>query len=143
MTDRTYTGGCFCGAVRIAASGNPVAMGYCHCESCRWWSAAPVNAFTLWPASNVKVTKGEDQLGVYQKTERSLRKFCRACGGHVMTLHPSLGLIDIYAAIVRELAFEPELHVFYGEATLPIRDGLPKFRDLPAKMGGSGDMLPE
>ena len=44
----THKGACFCGAVQIEVSGEPAGMGYCHCRSCRSWSAAPVNAFTLW-----------------------------------------------------------------------------------------------
>ena len=40
---------CFCGAVELTIAGHLVAMGYRHCESCRAWSARPVNAFTLWP----------------------------------------------------------------------------------------------
>src|SRR5207249_6986507 len=47
-TDRqlkTYKGSCFCGAVKFTVTGEPAAMGYCHCESCRSWSAGPVNAF--------------------------------------------------------------------------------------------------
>ena len=54
----TYKGQCFCGAVQIEATGEPVAMGYCHCSSCRSWSAGPVNAFTLWKPEAVKVTSG-------------------------------------------------------------------------------------
>ena len=46
--EKTYTGSCFCGDVQFTVNGEPVAMGYCHCESCRRWSAGPVNAFTLW-----------------------------------------------------------------------------------------------
>lgn len=44
-----HKSGCFCGAVQFEVSGEPAAMGYCHCGSCRRWSAGPVNAFTLWP----------------------------------------------------------------------------------------------
>jgi hypothetical protein len=139
----TFQGSCFCGAVGIEVSGAPEAMGICHCESCRSWSAAPVNAFTLWKPANVKVTRGADQLATYNKTERSYRKFCRKCGGHVMTDHPGFGLVDVYAATIPRLPFAPQLHVFYGEKVLPIRDGLPKMKDLPAEFGGSGETLAE
>jgi hypothetical protein len=62
MSDEsTYEGSCFCGAVKFTATGAPAAMGYCHCGSCRLWSAGPVNAFTLWPPQNVKVTRGAEQ----------------------------------------------------------------------------------
>ncbi|MDF3011066.1 MAG: glutathione-dependent formaldehyde-activating, partial [Burkholderiales bacterium] len=43
-----YEGACFCGTVKFVVTGEPAAMGYCHCTSCRHWSAGPVNAFTLW-----------------------------------------------------------------------------------------------
>jgi hypothetical protein len=35
------------------------------------------------------------------------------------------------------------LHVHYGESVLPIRDGLPKQKDMPKEMGGSGTLLAE
>ena len=63
------SGECFCGAVHVKVSGTPVAMGFCHCISCGSWSAAPVNAFTLWKADQVSVTKGEDNLAVFHRTE--------------------------------------------------------------------------
>ena len=40
--------------------------------SCRSWSAAPVNAFSLWKPESVKVTKGADSIGTYHKTETQL-----------------------------------------------------------------------
>ena len=61
----THKGKCFCGAVEIEVQGAPEAMGYCHCASCRSWSAAPVNAFTLWKPQNVRVTKGAEHLGKF------------------------------------------------------------------------------
>ena len=139
----TYKGSCFCGAVEIVVSGAPVAAGYCHCASCRSWSAAPVNAFTLWKPDAVKVTKGEGDIGVYHKTERSYRKFCKRCGGHLFTEHPHWGLIDVYAATIPAHRHQPALHVNYQETVLRMKDGLPKMKDLPKEMGGSGETLPE
>lgn len=66
-----YQGKCFCGAVELEADGEPEAMGYCHCSSCRSWSAGPVNAFTLWKPANVRVTKGADAIGTYHKDRKS------------------------------------------------------------------------
>jgi len=144
MTDEnTYTGTCFCGAVELTVTGEPIAMGYCHCESCRVWSAGPVNAFTLWKPNAVRVTKGAENMGEFQKTERSIRKWCKRCGGHLLTEHPTLGLIDVYAAIIPKLSFKPSVHVHYQETVLPIKDGLPKQRDVPVEMDGSGVLLPE
>jgi len=144
MNDSTsYRGSCFCGSVEIEARGAPAAMGYCHCESCRHWSAGPVNAFSLWAPSAVSVTRGSEHVGTYAKTENSHRKWCRKCGGHLMTDHPGMGLIDVYAALLPDLDFQPAVHVFYAESVLRMQDGLPKMKDVPAEMGGSGETLPE
>ncbi len=139
----TYKGECFCGAVKVEASGAPEGMGYCHCRSCRSWSAGPVNAFTLWKPENVRVTAGAEHVATFTKTAASERQFCRKCGGHLMANHPGMGLIDVYAATLPTLTFSPGLHVNYAETVLPMKDGLPKMRDFPKEFGGSGEALPE
>ena len=143
MSNTSYSGECFCGSVKLTATGAPQAMGYCHCQSCRHWSAGPVNAFTLWTPSDVTITAGQEHLVSYQKTPQSIRQSCAKCGGHLLTEHPGMGLTDVYAAILPELDFQPAVHVHYQESVLPIKDGLPKLRDMPAEMGGSGELLDE
>jgi hypothetical protein len=143
MADTTHPGACFCGAVQFTVTGTPAAMGYCHCASCRHWSAGPVNAFSLWAPHALKVTKGADNIGTYNKTPISYRKWCKTCGGHLFTDHPTMGLVDVYAAMLPSLSFQPGVHVHYGETVLRVQDGLPKFRDMPKEMGGSGELLPE
>ena len=141
--DVSYKGTCFCGAVELRVTGAPAAMGYCHCESCRKWSAGPINGFTLWRPSAVEVTKGADQIDAYNKTPRSTRKWCRKCGGHLFTEHPHWELADVYAATIPDFPFAPGVHVNYQETVLRVRDGLPKLRDVPKELGGSGEPLPE
>lgn len=136
-----HTARCFCGAVELELDGAPEAMGYCHCESCRRWSAGPVNAFSLWPMSAVRVVKGKDKLGGYAKSPASLRRWCTECGGHVMTEHPNWGLIDVYAAVIEDFKFVPGVHVHYQETVLPVADDVQKLRDLPEAMGGSGKVM--
>jgi hypothetical protein len=143
MQDTEYTGRCFCGAVELKVSGTAAAMGYCHCDSCRKWSAGPVNAFTLWQPGAVRITRGADQLGSFEKTEKSVRKWCKLCGGHLLTEHPGWGVIDVYAATIPDYPFEPTLHVNYENSVLRLRDGLPKQHDFPAEMGGSGQLVAE
>jgi hypothetical protein len=138
-----YTGECFCGAVKLEATGTPEGMGYCHCRSCRSWSGGPVNAFSLWKPDAVKVTRGAEYVATYQKTPISQRQYCTKCGGHLMTAHPTLGLVDVFAATLPTLSFAPGVHVNYAETVLPMRDGLPKFKDFPKEFGGSGDMASE
>ncbi|HEX8011169.1 MAG TPA: GFA family protein [Casimicrobiaceae bacterium] len=139
----SYSGSCFCGAVQFEAVGEPAAMGYCHCESCRHWSAGPVNAFTLWKPDALRVTRGAENIGAYNKSPQSYRKWCKLCGGHLFTEHPGLGLTDIYAAALPGLEFKPGVHVNYQETVLRIKDGLPKLKDFPKEFGGSGEVVAE
>jgi hypothetical protein len=141
--ENEHKGRCFCGAVELRVVGEPAAMGYCHCTSCREWSAGPINGFTLWSPAAVAITRGADQLGAYSKTPNSIRKWCKTCGGHVLTEHPGLGLTDVYAAVLPGLAFTPQVHVHYQETVLRVHDGLVKQSDVPLEMGGSGRQVAE
>jgi len=61
----------------------------------------------------------------------------------VLTEHPTFGLVDVYAAVIPGFDYQPTLHVNYQEKVLSVRDGLPKFKDMPKELGGSGEMLPD
>lgn len=145
-----YQASCFCGEVQITLHGAPEAMAYCHCDSCRRWSAGPVSAFTLWKPEHVEITQGKAHLegfsgnpGSDHQQVVSNRQWCKSCGGHVFTDHPLMGVIDVPAALIRGLHFVPGFHVHYQETVMPMADGLPRFRDLPAEAGGSGEMIGE
>jgi hypothetical protein len=60
-----------------------------------------------------------------------------------MSDHPSLGLVDVFAATLPTLTFVPGVHVNYADTVLPMRDGLPKLKDFPAELGGSGVTIAE
>ena len=140
---RNYSGTCFCQGVQLTVEGQPEVMGYCHCNSCRKWSAAPVNAFSLWKADALKITQGAQNIATFHLTPASYRKWCTICGGHLFTEHPGMGLVDVYAATIPDMQFDPAFHINYAETVLPMRDGLPKFRDLPKEVGGSGETMAE
>lgn len=139
----SFAGSCFCGEVRLTVTGTPAGMGYCHCNSCRHWSAGPVNGFTLWKPEDINITQGSDNIGTYNKTPQSYRKWCKTCGGHILIEHPPIGLIDIPAAVIPDFPFRAGVHVHYQEKVLQIRDGMLKLKDIPEEMGGSGDEMTE
>ena len=148
--EKKYQGRCFCGGVEFTLTGQPEAMAYCHCDSCRKWSAGPVSAFTLWKPTTVNITKGLDNIAGYDKnpltgdkTVVSNRVWCKTCGGHIYTDHPTMGLIDVPAVVINKLDFKPGFHVHYQESVHAMKDGLPKFKDLPKEAGGSGVELRE
>jgi hypothetical protein len=98
---------------------------------------------TLETSDAVRITTGAEHVGMYQKTPVSQRQYCKKCGGHLMTNHPPLGLVDVFAATLPTLKFNPGVHFNYAETVLPMRDGLPKFKDFPAEFGGSGEQIAE
>jgi hypothetical protein len=138
-----HVGSCFCGAVELEVTGAPVAMGYCHCGSCRSWSGGPVNAFSLWRPEAVRITAGGEHVATFAKTPLSQRRYCTKCGGHLLAEHPPFGLVDVFAATIPTLEFVPGVHVNYAETVLPMRDGLPKLKDFPSEFGGSGQVMAE
>ena len=143
MGDLKLKGKCFCGSVELEVSGDPAAMGYCHCKDCAAWSAGPINSFSLWNPDQVKFTKGESNIETYFKTEHSHRKFCKKCGGHLVNDHPDSNLVDVFAVIIENFDFKPALHVNYENRTVSVKDGLPKFKDFPKEFNGTGEILPE
>ena len=99
--------------------------------------------FRSWKADAVKVTKGAEHIATFQKAPMSQRQYCAKCGGHLLTNHPPLGLVDVFAATIPTLAFVPAVHVNYAETVLRMPDGLPKLKDFPSELGGSGQTTSE
>lgn len=87
------------------------------------------------------VTRGA--LAGFNKMGFSDRQHCTVCGGQVLIDHPTIGMVDVHASTIADFEFRPAFHVNYQEHVLPIRDGLPKLRDMPAEVGGSGETMPE
>jgi len=138
-----HEGQCFCGSVGIEVTGGAEAQGYCHCESCLTMAGAPLRGFALWPAAAVRVTRGGELLKGYNKTGFSDRQHCSKCGGQVLIQHPTIGKTDVHSQTLRGFDFRPAVHLNYQEHVLPIRDGLPKLKDGPPELGGSGELMAE
>ena len=137
-------GQCMCGSINLEIYGDPIAMIVCHCKVCRSWSACPVNGATLFKPNQVKITVGEQFLDKFSLSEGHDRKWCNKCGGHVLTDHSnSYGVIDVYGSILDNFLFKPSAHFNYESTILPMKDGLPKFKDFPKTFGGSGDLIEE
>jgi hypothetical protein len=90
----------------------------------------------------VRITAGSEDVGMYQKTSVSQRQYCKKCGCHQMTNHPPLGLVDVLAATPADAP----VHIggpCHAETVLPVRDGLPKFKDFLAEFWESGEHIAE
>ena len=97
----------------------------------------------LWKPENVKVTKGAEFVGQLQedRNERPavLQEMRRPSDDRPSAARAGRRLCGHHP----ELAVPPGVHVNYAETVLPMKDGLPKLKDFPAEMGGSGVVLAE
>lgn len=86
-----YTGSCWCGNVRIVATGRPYRVGLCHCLDCRKHHGALFHASAIFPEEAVTV---EGETRDYRS-----RHFCPHCGSPVFgrsgdEIEVNLGALD-------------------------------------------------
>ncbi len=78
MAQKNHDGGCLCGAVRYRIAGEPPALNYCHCRSCRLATGGPVAAFADLAPGQFTWTRGEPAF--YASSAPVRRGFCPTCG---------------------------------------------------------------
>ncbi len=78
-SDRVWTGGCLCGAIRFEARGEPDRVVHCYCGMCRRWSGAAFVTFARFPRASVCFVEGE--VTPHRSSARVVRGHCAACGG--------------------------------------------------------------
>jgi hypothetical protein len=84
-------GGCYCGAVRYVAEGEPALRAQCHCRACQHISGGAPNLFMLMPAEGFAYTKGAPTTYTRpDKPDAVTREFCALCGTHLITRRPGL-----------------------------------------------------
>jgi hypothetical protein len=135
MSDAVYTGGCLCGGLRYQVSGSADNLCYCHCQSCRRATGAPMVAWGTFAAERFAVTRG--QLTEFRSSPRVVRGFCASCGTSITYRHDKRPAeIDVTLVTLDDPALlEPAAHIWV-EDKLPwitIVDGKPKFRQYRPK----------
>jgi hypothetical protein len=140
---QVYQGKCFCGAIKFELRGAPLLQGYCHCQDCRDWGGAPFIAFMLVPYNAYSIIEGEEHLLLYARKPETPRGHCARCGGGIGAFRkdaepPHVGT-GPYA--FGGFPFEPTMHVFCDEAVLTVPDDLPHYRNIPAELGGTGELI--
>ena len=78
MSERTWSGGCQCGAVRYELSVRPDNSCICHCRMCQKQFGSFFGAFAGSHRDNFKVTRGK--LAHFQSSDDADRGFCCDCG---------------------------------------------------------------
>lgn len=79
-------GGCYCGAVRYVAEGEPVFKGQCHCRECQYFTGGAPNVFIAMPVAGFSYVDGEAEQFARDDIDRPVtREFCPACGTQLAT----------------------------------------------------------
>lgn len=82
-------GGCYCGAVRYRAQGDPLLKGQCHCRECQYISGGAPNVIIGMPEDGFSYTKGEPKTFERSDLEQPVKRdFCPACGTHMVSRAP-------------------------------------------------------
>lgn len=129
MTDLQREGGCFCGAVRYVASGDPRTLCVCHCESCRWATGAPMVAWATFVGAQFRLLRGE--LAEYASSPGVVRGHCADCGTSLTYSHASRpGEVDVTVASFDDAAtLAPTAHIWVQDKLpwIKLGDGLPQY----------------
>ncbi len=84
-------GGCYCGALRFKADGEPLLKGQCHCRECQYISGGSPNVVMGMPEAGFAYTRGEPKS--FQRSDLDTpvtREFCAACGTHILSRAPGM-----------------------------------------------------
>lgn len=133
MSKLEHKGGCLCGTIRYVVAGEPKAVAYCHCPSCRRSSGAPVTAWVMFEIGEFRIEKGKPTA--FASSPGVERSFCGRCGTPLTyTADVIPGLIDVTISSFDEPdRLPPQIHLWDSKKLAWIDDahGLPRFAELP------------
>ncbi|HVY87632.1 MAG TPA: GFA family protein [Hyphomonadaceae bacterium] len=131
-------GGCYCGAVRYVAEGEPQLRAQCHCRPCQYIAGGGPNFFLLMPPTGFRYTQGTPKQFRRSDLDNAVtREFCEACGTHLITRRPGLDFIILKVGTLDqpELFGAPQMAIYTIEKQ-PFHvfaEGLPRFENLPPR----------
>lgn len=79
-------GGCYCGAVRYTAEGEPMMKAECYCRECQYIAGGANLLMMAMPVEGFELTKGKVKGYKRDDIEHAVtREFCENCGTHLFT----------------------------------------------------------
>jgi hypothetical protein len=136
MKIMTPEGGCYCGALRYLAEGEPTLKAQCHCRECQHISGGSPNLFMLMPTDGFRYTKGVPKRFKRGDIENAVtREFCPDCGTHLITRRPGLDAVVLKIGTLDDpgLFGGAKIAIFTVDRQPfhHIPDGMPSFERLP------------
>jgi hypothetical protein len=131
-----FEGGCYCGAVRYTAEGDPSLKAQCHCRECQYITGGGPNFFMIIPADGFRYEKGTPSKFTRSDLDHAVtREFCPACGTHLTTRPPGLPLVVVKVGTLDDPAQYggPQMAMFTVDMQSfhQIPEGLPAFERMP------------
>lgn len=130
-------GGCYCGALRYEANGDPLFKGQCHCRECQYISGGHPNVVMGIADDGFRYTKGTPK----QFTRRDIpnavtRDFCGECGTHIMTRTPGFPgatILKVGTLDDPSVFGAPDMVIFTidKQSFHHVPDGIPAFERTP------------
>jgi hypothetical protein len=130
-------GGCYCGAVRYVAEGDPVMKAQCHCRECQYITGGSPNVFIAMPVGGFAYTKGEAKGFARSDLPRPVtREFCPTCGTHLATRPQGFPAVVVKVGTLDDPKQfgQPDLAIFTidKQPFHQIPEGMPAFERFPA-----------
>jgi hypothetical protein len=127
--------GCYCGAVRYQASGDPLFKGQCHCRECQYISGGHPNVVMGMSDSGFSYVKGTPKQ--FRRSDIPVtREFCPECGTHLLTRTsalPGAALIKVGTLDDPSVFGGPQMVIFTidKQSFHQIPEGVPAFERYP------------
>jgi hypothetical protein len=127
------TGRCHCGAVTYEMPAEAIHRALCHCTDCRRAAGAPMVAWALVPADQMKI---DGATRIYASSEHGRRHFCEVCGTGLFYTNEAIfpGLIDVQSATLDDPdALQPTAQIQVAEriSWMGVVHELPTFERYP------------
>lgn len=122
-------GGCYCGAARYRANGEPISSLICHCQTCRDVAGAPFVAWVTFMQRDVEFIA--QAPAILHSSANVVRTYCAKCGTPISYKSDRfVDEIDITTCSLDEPdAYPPTHHSWMSEALpwIKLADGLPQY----------------
>jgi hypothetical protein len=128
-------GGCYCGALRYAAEGEPMMKAQCHCRECQYITGGAPNMFMAMPIAGFTYTKGTPKQFKRGDLKTPVtREFCGECGTHIVTRPPGFPAVILKVGSMDDpKLYEPQMAIYTvdKQSFHQIPEGLRTFERLP------------